>query len=80
MGNCWWDINAETAIGAAPDVKPSGPWGRYRAKYFGKNPSAARKFHSRGCSVVDVDIEVVNSPPPPPRWNDLGMFAPHGSP
>src|SRR5690554_2274884 len=80
VGNCRRDINAETAIGAAPDVKPSGLWGRYRARYFGKNPSGARKFHPRGRSAVDVDIEAVNSSPPPPRWNDLGMLAPHMSP
>jgi hypothetical protein len=30
--------------GAAPDVKPSGLLGRYQARYFGKNQSAARRF------------------------------------
>lgn len=29
--------------GAAPDVKPKGLFGRYQARYFGKNPSAMRK-------------------------------------
>jgi len=30
--------------GAAPEVKPSGLLGRYQARYFGKNASAARRF------------------------------------
>lgn len=30
--------------GAAPEVKPTGIIGRYQARYFGKNPSAARKY------------------------------------
>lgn len=29
--------------GPAPEIKPSGLLGRYQAKYFGKEPSAARK-------------------------------------
>ncbi|GAB1195236.1 hypothetical protein APSETT444_004491 [Aspergillus pseudonomiae] len=29
--------------GSAPEVKPTGLIGRYQARYFGKNPSAARK-------------------------------------
>lgn len=29
--------------GAAPEQAPSGLLGRYQARYFGKNPSAARK-------------------------------------
>ena len=28
--------------GPAPDVKPKGLFARYQARYFGKNPSAAR--------------------------------------
>jgi F-type H+-transporting ATPase subunit f len=28
--------------GAAPEIKPKGLIGRYQAKYFGKNASAAR--------------------------------------
>jgi F-type H+-transporting ATPase subunit f len=28
--------------GAAPEVKAKGLLGRYQARYFGKNPSAAR--------------------------------------
>jgi F-type H+-transporting ATPase subunit f len=28
--------------GPAPEVKAKGIFGRYQAKYFGKNPSAAR--------------------------------------
>ena len=31
--------------GPAPDVKPSGLLGRYQARYFGKNPSAARTYY-----------------------------------
>lgn len=31
--------------GAAPEVKPKGLLGRYQARYFGKNPSVARRFH-----------------------------------
>ena len=30
--------------GPAPEVKATGLLGRYQARYFGKNPSAARKF------------------------------------
>lgn len=29
--------------GPAPEIKPSGLLGRYQAKYFGKEPSAARE-------------------------------------
>lgn len=28
--------------GAAPEAKAKGIWGRYQAKYFGKNASGAR--------------------------------------
>ncbi|MCJ1312583.1 hypothetical protein MMC25_006257 [Agyrium rufum] len=31
--------------GPAPEVKPSGLYGRYQARYFGKNPSAAPIAH-----------------------------------
>ena len=30
--------------GAAPEIQPKGLFGRYQARYFGKNPSAARKL------------------------------------
>lgn len=30
--------------GSAPETKATGLIGRYQARYFGKNPSAARKF------------------------------------
>jgi hypothetical protein len=30
--------------GPAPEIKPSGLLGRYQAKYFGKEPSAAREW------------------------------------
>ncbi|KAL5349248.1 ATP synthase f chain, mitochondrial precursor [Pseudogymnoascus australis] len=31
--------------GAAPEAKAKGIWGRYQAKYFGKNPSGAPIVH-----------------------------------
>jgi len=31
--------------GPAPEIKPSGLLGRYQAKYFGKEPSAAPIWH-----------------------------------
>ncbi|KFZ09630.1 hypothetical protein V502_08603 [Pseudogymnoascus sp. VKM F-4520 (FW-2644)] len=31
--------------GAAPEIKGKGIWGRYQAKYFGKNPSGAPIVH-----------------------------------
>lgn len=33
--------------GSAQEVKPKGLIGRYQAKYFGKNPSAARMYTSQ---------------------------------
>lgn len=38
--------------GPAPDVKPTGLLGRYQARYFGKNPSAARESSSSASSAV----------------------------
>jgi len=32
--------------GPAPEVKAKGLMGRYQARYFGKNPSAARTYNS----------------------------------
>jgi F-type H+-transporting ATPase subunit f len=32
--------------GPAPEVKPTGFFGRYQAKHFGKNPTAKRMFSS----------------------------------
>lgn len=37
---------AKLPRGSAPEVKPTGLIGRYQARYFGKNPSAARKCRS----------------------------------
>ncbi|EAW18276.1 F1F0 ATP synthase subunit f [Aspergillus fischeri NRRL 181] len=34
--------------GSAPEVKPTGLIGRYQARYFGKNPSAAPLAHAIG--------------------------------
>ena len=34
--------------GPAPDMKASGLMGRYKARYFGNNPSAAREYISLG--------------------------------
>lgn len=70
-----WD--AETTTGAAPDVKPNTPWGRYRYKYFGKNTSPMRK-----CSPVikdsrlGTDLKVYDSPCSPHRWSPHRMY-PH---
>ena len=30
--------------GPAPEIKARGPFERYKARYFGKNPSIAREF------------------------------------
>lgn len=38
--------------GSAPEIKPSGLLGRYQARYFGKNPSAARESLK-----IDVFVE-----------------------
>jgi F-type H+-transporting ATPase subunit f len=43
--------------GPAPEVKAKGLIGRYQARYFGKNPSAARKsFLSSGYPLKYEDI------------------------
>jgi F-type H+-transporting ATPase subunit f len=39
--------------GAAPAVKPKGLMGRYQARYFGKNASAARKYSSVESKVLE---------------------------
>ena len=38
--------------GPAPDVKPKGLFERYQARYFGKNPSAARESSSSERNAV----------------------------
>lgn len=38
--------------GPAPDVKAKGLFGRYQARYFGKNPSAARE----SCSSEETAV------------------------
>ncbi|OJJ78222.1 hypothetical protein ASPBRDRAFT_50990 [Aspergillus brasiliensis CBS 101740] len=38
--------------GAAPEVKPTGIIGRYQARYFGKNPSAAPLAHAIGTILI----------------------------
>ncbi|KAI4129829.1 MAG: hypothetical protein LQ347_003622 [Umbilicaria vellea] len=38
--------------GPAPDVKPKGLFGRYQARYFGKNPSAAPIVHVIGALLL----------------------------
>jgi hypothetical protein len=43
--------------GSAPPVKATGLLGRYQARYFGKNPSAAREQYSVyfvGCCVLTL--------------------------
>jgi F-type H+-transporting ATPase subunit f len=41
--------------GPAPERAPSGPLGWYQAKYFGKNPSAARTY------IRDADLAKENN-------------------
>ncbi|KAI9799822.1 MAG: hypothetical protein M1825_004382 [Sarcosagium campestre] len=38
--------------GPAPETKASGIFGRYRARYFGKNPSAAPIVHVIGALLL----------------------------
>ncbi|MCJ1438034.1 ATP synthase f chain, mitochondrial precursor [Xylographa pallens] len=38
--------------GPAPEIKASGLLGRYQARYFGKNPSAAPIVHVIGALIV----------------------------
>ena len=38
------DFYARLPRGPAPEVKPTGLFQRYQARYFGKNPSKARKL------------------------------------
>lgn len=46
--------------GAAPEIQPKGLLGRYQARYFGKNPSAARELSctlemtSTVCELADT--------------------------
>lgn len=37
------DFYARLPRGPAPEIKPTGLFQRYQARYFGKNPSKARK-------------------------------------
>ncbi|KAK5624439.1 hypothetical protein RRF57_000155 [Xylaria bambusicola] len=38
--------------GPAPDIKPTGLFGRYQAKHFGKNPTAKRTCEAFGSSTI----------------------------
>ncbi|KAI9845292.1 MAG: ATP synthase f chain, mitochondrial precursor [Thelocarpon superellum] len=38
--------------GPAPEIKAKGLIGRYRARYFGKNPSAAPIAHAIGAIIL----------------------------
>ncbi|KAI9705538.1 MAG: hypothetical protein M1836_006293 [Candelina mexicana] len=38
--------------GPAPEIKPKGLFGRYQARYFGKNPSAAPIAHVIGALLL----------------------------
>ncbi|KAI9883575.1 MAG: Uridine kinase [Watsoniomyces obsoletus] len=47
--------------GPAPEVKPKGLLARYQARYFGKNPSAARKtllksFRMNSLLMIDLAL------------------------
>ncbi|THC99523.1 hypothetical protein EYZ11_000983 [Aspergillus tanneri] len=43
---------AKLPRGNAPEVKPTGLIGRYQARYFGKNPSAAPLAHAIGGILI----------------------------
>jgi F-type H+-transporting ATPase subunit f len=45
--------------GAAPEVKPKGLMGRYRARYFGKNASAARMYSSVGSKGSEFHADTI---------------------
>jgi F-type H+-transporting ATPase subunit f len=47
------DFYARLPRGPAPEPKPSGLLERYQARYFGKNPSAMRKFSNASIIVPD---------------------------
>jgi hypothetical protein len=38
------DFYARLPRGAAPEIRPSGLFQRYQARYFGKNPSKMREY------------------------------------
>ncbi|KAK0512075.1 hypothetical protein JMJ35_005203 [Cladonia borealis] len=38
--------------GSAPDAQPKGLFGRYQARYFGKNPSPAPFYHLIGFILI----------------------------
>lgn len=62
--------------GAAPEVKPTGIIGRYQARYFGKNPSAAREYTLSivSYSAKDADHLQLDSPRPRHRYHpDPGL-------
>ena len=48
--------------GPAPDVPAKGLFGRYSARYFGKNPSGARKFWTRYVSESLFDPRLTRYP------------------
>lgn len=57
--------------GAAPDRATGGPIGWYQAKYFGKNPSAARKSHP---ATVEVSRDGYSSAAGSPCWKIMNIF------
>lgn len=56
--------------GSAPEFKSSGPMGWYRDRYFGKDPSAARKkspevFHAEeDVALAGSRCSILNQPAP----------------
>ena len=50
--------------GPAPEVQAKGLLGRYQARYFGKNPSVARKFcpFKGPYNIVGTSLWLIRSP------------------
>ncbi|KAL7275735.1 ATP synthase f chain, mitochondrial precursor [Rhizina undulata] len=46
------DFYGKLPRGPAPEVKPTGFFGRYQAKYFGKKPSAMPLVHVIGGLIL----------------------------
>lgn len=66
--------------GAAPEPKPTSFFGRYQARYFGKNPSAARKLLYIYPSLLQHGIHTDNrlTSPRPRDWWPPGRWIQHG--
>ncbi|PWW76517.1 hypothetical protein C7212DRAFT_319733 [Tuber magnatum] len=46
------DFYGRLPRGPAPEVKPTGPFERYQARYFGKNPSGMPIVHVLGFLIA----------------------------